>query len=70
VRDRGDGVSSDERERIFEPFYRPAGFAESGRGTGLGLALVRQIARSHGGDVTWEAADGGGSLFLVRLPGK
>lgn len=70
VRDRGAGIPPDERERIFEPFYRPAGFAESGRGTGLGLALVRQIARSHGGDVTCEAADGGGSLFLVRLPGK
>ncbi|MGE0749889.1 MAG: sensor histidine kinase [Variibacter sp.] len=68
VRDHGAGVPAEERERIFEPFYRPAGFAESGRGTGLGLALVRQIARGHGGDVTCEAADGGGSRFVVRLP--
>jgi signal transduction histidine kinase len=68
VRDRGAGVPPEERERIFEPFYRPAGFAESGRGAGLGLALVRQIARSHGGDITCEAADGGGTRFVVRLP--
>lgn len=47
VRDRGPGIPAEERERIFEPFYRRAGFAESGRGSGLGLALVRQIARSH-----------------------
>ncbi len=68
VRDHGKGVPAEERERIFEPFYRPAGFAESGRGAGLGLALVRQIARSHGGDITCEAADGGGTRFVVRLP--
>jgi signal transduction histidine kinase len=68
VRDRGPGVPAEERERIFEPFYRRAGFAESGRGSGLGLALVRQIARSHGGDVACEPVDGGGSVFTVRLP--
>jgi signal transduction histidine kinase len=58
-----------ERERIFEPFYRPAGAREREGGVGLGLALVRQIARRHGGDATCLARDGGGSCFAVLLPG-
>jgi signal transduction histidine kinase len=61
-------VPEGERERIFEPFYRLAGSAESGRGSGLGLALVRQIARHHGGEVRCVAAQGGGSVFEVALP--
>jgi len=69
VRDHGNGVPEQERERIFEPFHRLAGSAESGRGSGLGLALVRQIARHHGGEVRCEGAEGGGSRFLVALPG-
>ena len=69
VRDHGPGVPEAERERIFEPFYRLAGSAESGRGSGLGLALVRQIARHHGGEVRCAGAEGGGSRFLVALPG-
>ena len=68
VRDHGPGVPEGERERIFEPFYRLAGSAETGRGSGLGLALVRQIARHHGGDVRCAAAPGGGSVFEIALP--
>ena len=70
VRDHGPGIADGERERIFEPFYRPAGFAERGRGSGLGLALVRQIARHHGGDAACEPADGRGSRFTVALPAR
>ena len=44
------------------------GSAETGRGSGLGLALVRQIARHHGGDVQCGGAAGGGSAFRVLLP--
>lgn len=69
VADRGPGVHPDERERIFEPFYRPAGIRETGEGVGLGLSLVRQIARSHGGDARCLAREGGGSLFEVDLLG-
>ena len=68
VRDHGPGVPPDERERIFEPFYRPAATRETGRGSGLGLALVRDIAGRHGGTVVCLAADDGGSRFRVDLP--
>jgi two-component system, OmpR family, sensor histidine kinase RstB len=59
VCDHGAGVAVNDRERIFEPFYRRPGSTE---GTGLGLALVRQIARRHGGEVRCE-----GNCFVVRL---
>ena len=67
--DRGPGVSEDERERIFEAFYRPARTRESGNGgTGLGLAIARQIAEQHKGQVSCQPRDGGGSCFVVSLP--
>jgi signal transduction histidine kinase len=66
VEDAGTGIPLEERERIFEPFYRRR---ESGvTGTGLGLSIVRQIARIHGGDVEYQARQGGGSRFVVTLP--
>lgn len=68
VADRGPGVPEPERESVFEPFHRPPGAPETGAGYGLGLALVRQIARAHGGEVTCRGRDGGGSLFEVNLP--
>jgi signal transduction histidine kinase len=67
VTDGGDGIPAAERERVFEPFYRPAGRSESGGGWGLGLSLVRQIARRHGGEAFCEGALGGGSRFVVDL---
>ncbi len=68
VTDEGPGVPEAERERIFEPFYRLAQSAETGRGSGLGLALVRQIARRHGGDAHCLAGPRGGSRFRIDLP--
>jgi signal transduction histidine kinase len=67
VSDRGPGIAPGERERVFEPFYRPVGRAESAGGWGLGLSLVRQIAQRHGGRVVCEAQEGGGSRFVVEL---
>ena len=68
VCDRGPGVPQDQRERIFEPFYRLPGHAEQAGGVGLGLSLVKQIAQRHGGTVHCEARDGGGSCFVLSLP--
>jgi signal transduction histidine kinase len=67
VADRGPGVAEAERERIFEPFYRPPGTAETGSGYGLGLALVRQIARVHGGEARCLSREGGGTVFEIDL---
>ncbi|RXF74156.1 sensor histidine kinase [Hansschlegelia zhihuaiae] len=69
VRDHGPGVPEIERDRIFEPFYRPGGASEVSGGWGLGLALVRQIALRHGAVVGYEAPPNGGARFVVRFPG-
>ena len=71
VLDRGMGVPHGCEEKIFENFYRTHDSLASGiQGSGLGLTLARQIARAHGGDVTYERREGGGSCFALRLPLK
>ncbi len=69
VCDRGAGVPAAYRERIFEAFFRLPGHAERAGGVGLGLSLVRQIAERHGGRVRCEPREGGGSCFVLDLPG-
>jgi signal transduction histidine kinase len=64
VSDHGPGIPAAERERVFEPFYRPSGRAEAAGSWGLGLSIVRQIAARHRGSVSCE-----GSAFVVTLPG-
>jgi two-component system heavy metal sensor histidine kinase CusS len=68
VADTGPGIEAAELERIFEPFHRVRGEAAAGPGAGIGLALVREIARAHGGDVSVASAPGRGSRFSVQLP--
>jgi signal transduction histidine kinase len=66
VCDHGAGVPEVERERVFDPFYRRTGTKETA-GAGLGLALVRQIARRHGGDARCAPQSRQGSCFIVVL---
>ena len=68
VHDRGPGVPSAQRARIFEPFYRLPGASERDGGVGLGLALVKSISERHGGSVRCEERPGGGASFIVELP--
>jgi len=68
VRDHGPGIAEGEGERVFEPFYRPAGRSETAGGWGLGLSLVRQIALHHGATVHHGRPDGAGTRFVVRFP--
>ena len=69
VSDQGLGIDPRELERIFEPFYRGReAKAAQIHGTGLGLALARQIAEDMGGTLTVESAPGQGSTFTIALP--
>jgi len=65
VADNGPGVPERARERLFQPF------AGSGRpdGAGLGLAIARELAQGHGGELVLAASDAGGAVFELRLPG-
>ncbi|MGY3527339.1 sensor histidine kinase [Bradyrhizobium sp. USDA 4452] len=65
VSDEGDGIPKDERTRIFDPFYR---LAPLDRGAGLGLNMVREIARLHGGHVSVLDGPKGGASFRLTLP--
>jgi two-component system, OmpR family, sensor histidine kinase MtrB len=70
VEDRGPGVPLHERAHLFERFYRGgrAGQRSTSEGTGLGLALVAEHVRLHGGSVWVEDAPGHGAQFIVELP--
>ncbi len=63
VKDTGRGISEEDLQRIFSPF-----FTSSPNGTGLGLPAVRRIARAHGGRVEVNSTIGSGSTFTLRLP--
>ena len=69
VDDDGPGIGEADRERLFEPFHRgePSRSRETG-GVGLGLAVVRSVARAHGGEATLTNRAGGGLRACARLP--
>lgn len=69
VEDRGPGINPDDQRRIFERFFRGrSAQGAKARGTGIGLSLVKHIARAHGGDVSVRAANPKGTVFVVALP--
>ena len=69
VDDDGPGVPPDQQERVFEPFHRgERSRSRQTGGAGLGLAVVRTIARAHGGDAALENRPGGGLRAMARLP--
>ena len=70
VDDTGPGIPADMRTLVFDRFYRADDSRTQGpeSGTGLGLSMVRSIARAHAGEATVEEAPGGGARFRVRFP--
>jgi signal transduction histidine kinase len=69
IMDRGSGVPDGSEEKIFEAFYRACDSLDSGtQGSGLGLALAREMARAHRGEVSYRSRSGGGSVFEFRIP--
>src|SRR5580658_8457857 len=69
VRDTGVGIPEEHRERMFERFHRVEGAAaRTYEGTGIGLALVQELVKLHGGSVRVESAVGAGSTFTVTIP--
>jgi two-component system OmpR family sensor kinase len=68
VADDGPGVPPELREEIFDRFVRAEG--DRGGSVGLGLSIVRAVARSHGGDVELESPPGGGARFVVTIPAR
>ncbi len=68
ISDEGPGIPPEDRERIFERFYRSSAHRRYGTGTGLGLAISHSIIDRHGGRIWVDAATTGGSVFSVLLP--
>ncbi len=67
VADNGKGIPRDLRHKLFQPFVR-GHHAEAQEGLGLGLPLVKELARAQGGDVSYHDSPGGGAVFTVTLP--
>ena len=68
IDDSGPGVPEEARERIFERFYSLRHHSARRKGTGLGLTLVKEAAELHGGSISLDAADGGGTVARFTLP--
>ena len=68
VRDHGPGIAANELPVIFEPFVRGSTAAPDTSGLGLGLAIAREFARAQGGELEAANAEGGGAVFVLRLP--
>jgi len=69
VRDEGMGIPAGQQHQIFTKFFRGDAAASGITGTGLGLAVSRDIVESHGGRIGFTSAEGEGTTFFVELPG-
>lgn len=69
VDDDGPGIPEEKRREVFKPFFRLDEARSRREGVGLGLSIVREVARSHGGDVTLGASPQGGLRAVLKLPG-
>ncbi len=63
VADTGEGLTPEECERLFTPYY-----TTKQHGTGLGLAIVQSVVADHGGTIAVESHAGGGATFIITLP--
>lgn len=69
VADSGLGIAPEEQSRLFDRFFRGSAAQRTGAaGTGLGMAIVQEIAAKHGGNITFESELGQGSTFYLHLP--
>jgi two-component system sensor histidine kinase KdpD len=68
VSDRGTGIPPTERDRIFTPFYSPAGRTADAGSAGLGLSIARRLAEAQHGTLGYTDRNGGGAVFELRLP--
>jgi two-component system sensor histidine kinase SenX3 len=69
VTDRGIGIPREERQKIFDKFYRGSDPAVRGvRGSGIGLSITKHVAELHGGEVLVESEPDKGSTFTLRIP--
>ena len=70
VNDQGMGIDEADRERVFEKFFRSSEASARIAGTGLGLAVAREIVETHGGEIRVQSEPGAGSTFWIELPLK
>ena len=68
VKDSGPGIPESEQGRVFEKYYRSPSTATRAAGTGVGLSIVREIVKAHGGRIWVESRAGEGSCFSMWLP--
>jgi signal transduction histidine kinase len=68
VKDNGTGIAPEDHEKIWQRFWQADPSRGENGSSGLGLAMVKEIAEFHGGSVSVDSAPGKGSTFLLRIP--
>jgi len=68
VKDNGSGISAEEQQKVFEPFYRGNQGRRFKQGMGLGLNIAKDLVEAHGGRISLDSAPGEGSQFIIHLP--